>query len=636
MIRADTPVEAFITQQRHLIELERRAEIEESQRQHALLSAEELQRRGQCLLRLSIAESFIGMRGRLHLRLVSARGGDLPAHRMQPGDVVAVRASSLGSDEPPTGVVARVQAAAVVVALDREPDEGLDGSVRLDRVANDVTYRRLLAGLDRIASAERGRAARLRDVCLGQRDPRPVDPLAVEFLDRALDASQQAAASFALGAPDLALVHGPPGTGKTTTLIEIIRQLVARGERVLACAGSNIAVDNLVERLLPSGIPLVRLGHPARLLPAVVAHSLDAQLDEALDDRQLRDMRRAVDVHLKRMHRTRDRAERHAMRYELRTLRDDLRAAEQHALRSVLAGASVVLTTNVGAGDSRLAGMEFDCVVIDEAAQALEASCWIPLLRAERLILAGDHRQLPPTIRSAQAEREGLAVTLFERMAGEHPSLCRMLETQYRMHEAIMAWSSRALYEGRLVAHASVRAHRLCELPGVFETPDTVEPLVFIDTAGFDAPERTDEHGESRWNDGESRLVCGHVERLLAAGVPATGIGVITPYNAQVDNLRRRLEGLAKGLEIDTVDGFQGREKEAIVLSLVRSNERGEIGFLADQRRLNVAVTRARRHLAVIGDSATISCDAFLAGLVEHLSTRGRHLSAYEVAATEA
>ncbi|MCA8961516.1 MAG: IGHMBP2 family helicase, partial [Planctomycetes bacterium] len=282
--------------------------------------------------------------------------------------------------------------------------------------------------------------------------------------------------------------------------------------------------------------------------------------------------------------------------------------------------------------DAKLSDFEFDLVVLDEAAQAIEASCWIPLLDGARAVFAGDHRQLPPTIRSREAARQGLDVTLFERLADEFPSHRHMLEIQYRMNQHIMEWSSRALYDDALIAHDSVRDHRLVDLDGVAETEETTTPLLFIDTAGFDAPEETDPENISRWNEGEARLVSTLLARLVGAKVAPRDIGVITPYNAQVDLLRRRLSEPYPGLEIDTVDGFQGREKEAIILSLVRSNDRGEVGFLAEKRLLNVAITRARRHVTVIGDSATISHDAFLAGLVDYLQESALYRSAWEMA----
>ena len=625
----DESIESYVTQTLKLLDLERSAEIAESERLAQLLTPQELQRRGRCLLRLQILDTFSGLRGRMHLKLGIDRDTPLPAHRMGPGDVVSIQASGNSGGEAPTGVVVRVRRDAVTVALDREPETEIEGRIRLDKVANDVTYRRLQRGLGRLATYERGRASKLRKICFGIREPDSAAVRELDFTDPSLNESQRTAVAASLFAPEVALIHGPPGTGKTTAVAELIRQAVAQRETVLACAGSNVAVDNLAEKL--AGLRIVRLGHPARLLPAVVENSLDAWIERSEGTQLIKELRRDVEVCLKRLVRAADYSTRKKYRTELRYLREGIREVESATVRQILSGADVILTTNVGAGARRLENLEFDLVVIDEAAQALECSCWIPLLKGSRAVLAGDHLQLPPTVHCREAERAGLNITLFERLAAMYPHQCHLLEVQYRMHKTIMRWSSDALYDGRIQAHESVREHRLQDLPHVSDGPDTEVPFLFIDTAGYDATEAVDEHQESRWNVGEGRLVRAHVRQLLAAGVAPGEIAVITPYNAQVDHLRRTLDGLEPGIEIDTVDGFQGREKEAVVLSLVRSNDRGEIGFLSDERRLNVAITRARRHVAVIGDSATISNSAFLAQLVEYMNEHAQYRSAYEI-----
>jgi ATP-dependent RNA/DNA helicase IGHMBP2 len=412
---------------------------------------------------------------------------------------------------------------------------------------------------------------------------------------------------------------------------ELIRQAVGRRARVLATAPSNVAVDNLAETLAASGARVVRVGHPARLLPTVVEHSLDAQVAAHPLTRAADDLRRELARTLKRMRRERDHAARRAMRDAMRALRAEIAEVEKAAVKAVLDGADVILATLTGADDAALAGREFDLAVIDEAAQALAPACMIPMLKAQRLILAGDHRQLPPTIISRAAEQGGLGVTLFDRlMARAGGALSRLLVTQYRMHRAIMDYPSRELYEGRLIADAAVAGHLLRDLPGVADAESTAKPLRFIDTAGCSFDEETEADGDSKENAGEAELVARLVEELAARGVPLRDIGVITPYRAQVRRLRDRLGALLPDLEVDTVDGFQGREKEALVISLVRANERGEVGFLADVRRMNVAITRARRHLTVIGDSATVSRDPFIAGFLAHCEALDAYRSAWE------
>ncbi|XP_069660508.1 DNA-binding protein SMUBP-2 isoform X2 [Haliaeetus albicilla] len=273
----------------------------------------------------------------------------------------------------------------------------------------------------------------------------------------------------------------------------------------------------------------------------------------------------------------------------------------------------------------------FDLVVIDECAQALEASCWIPLLKAPKCILAGDHKQLPPTIISHKAAAKGLSLSLMERLIERYgEKIVKMLTMQYRMHQTIMQWASSEMYSGRLTAHPSVAQHLLKDLPGVTSTEETTIPLLLIDTAGCGLFELEVEDEQSKGNPGEVQLAGLHIQALVEAGVKAKDIAVVAPYNLQVDMLREHLCHRYPELEIKSVDGFQGREKEAVILSFVRSNRKGEVGFLAEDRRINVAVTRARRHVAVICDTRTVSNQTFLKRLVDYFSQYGEVRTAFE------
>ncbi len=623
----------FANEHLRLLQLERQAEIAEAERLLRARSDAQLQARGTTLLRLEVVDLEPGFGGRLHAILRPSRGDGLPAHRFGPGDVIAVRANR---DEKPlcTGVFVRARGDQVTVALDDE-DVDLPGLVRLDQMVTDVTFRRLDGALRELTREVKGDAARFLDVMFGERDPvfapGPATD-AIRWFDATLDPSQREAVANALRAEHVALIHGPPGTGKTTAVVELIRQCTARGERILACAPSNVAVDNLAERLLRAGLRIVRLGHPARVNAAVRDVSLASLVADAPEQKLLRDVKREVDQGLRKVHRAKSRADRFAARNEVRSLRAELRQLESAITKGLVDGADVVLATTTGAANELLFERPFERVVIDEAAQALEAGCWIALPRGKRTVLAGDHRQLPPTIQSEAAAAGGLARTLFERLM-ESPhgtTLGRMLTVQYRMHERIMGWSSHRLYDGKLQAAPAVRAHLLTDLPDVATTEWTSEPLCYVDTAGCGHEESEGDDEGSKSNPGEAELVVKIVQALRDANVPAAAIAVITPYNAQVQLLRTRLGGEPE-LEIGTVDGLQGREKEAVVVSLVRSNEQGEVGFLAELRRLNVALTRARRHLTVIGDSATLAHDRDLCGLVEHLQQHARYRSAFEL-----
>lgn len=623
---------SFVQEQLRLLGLERDAEIAAAERLLQLRSDAELIARGVSLLRLEVADLEPGFGGRLHAILRPSRGGELPSHRFGPGDVVAVRA---GRGEPPlcSGVIVRARGDQVIVALD-DDDVDLPGLVRIDQVATDVTFRRLGAALRELARDRKGDAARFVDVLFGEREPtsggRPRSD-EITWFDPALDASQREAIGLALRSEQIALIHGPPGTGKTTATVELIRQVVARDGRVLACAPSNVAVDNLAERLVRAGLRVVRLGHPARVQAHVRDVSLAEQVAQAPEQKLLRDVRREIEQGLRAVQRAKSRSDRAAAREQVRGLRREMRQLESAITRGLVDAAEVVLATTTGAADPMLAELQFGLVVVDEAAQALEAACWIPLQHATRAVLVGDHCQLPPTIQSAEAAAAGLAHTLFERLAASPhgPSFTSMLTRQYRMHARIMAWSADRFYDGRLQAADAVAGHLLTDLDGVATTEWTSEPLCFVDTAGCGHDETVGDDEGSKSNGGEAGLVAHVVTSLLEAGVPANAIAVVTPYNAQVQLLRERLGGIV-GLEIGTVDGLQGREKEAVVVSLVRSNEDGSVGFLAELRRLNVALTRARRHLTIVGDSATLAHDRDLRQLVDHLQQHACYRSAFE------
>jgi ATP-dependent RNA/DNA helicase IGHMBP2 len=396
---------------------------------------------------------------------------------------------------------------------------------------------------------------------------------------------------------------------------------------VLAAAPSNLAVDNLVERLVAAGVDAVRVGHPARVLPSVLEHTLEARVasheaariaaglvKEALAlrrDARKRKQRRGPG----RFSEARD-AERQA-----RALLSEARALEARAEEEVLSRAPVVLATLTSLDAPALARRRFGLAVVDEATQAVEPAAYLALLRAERAVLAGDHLQLPPTVLSAAAQAGGLGVSLFERLVALHGDAVKVtLALQHRMNARIMRYPSDALYGGALRAHPAVADHAL-----------DGAPLEVVDTAGRGFEEATPEGSDSKLNEQEAALVADEVARVLALGVAPADVAVIAPYDAQVQRLRQLLAAqLDLGLEVDTVDGFQGREKEAVVVSLVRGNEAGEVGFLSDVRRMNVALTRARKKLVVVGDSATVARHPFYAAFFEHAQATGAWRSAWE------
>jgi hypothetical protein len=618
-----------------LLELESEAEARRIRDGARRLGSEEAERTGEAVVGLTVVEESSGLGGRCLLTLAKRnRTQPLPLNRLEPGAPVLLSDEGDPKSEGWRGVVCERGQSSLCVALHEPPDEPQGApSYRLDLSPDEAARQRQLAGLQRVRGADRERLAELRRVLLGETPPafHPEIPLAP--LDGSLNPSQQDAVRFALSAADLAVLHGPPGTGKTTTVVEFIRQAVRRDEKVLACAPSNLAVDNLLERLLHFGENAVRLGHPARVLPGLREHTLDLMAEEHDDTRRARKLARQAFALFRQAGKwTRARPEpgsRQQMRQEARELLADARRLEGQAVERILNGAAVLCATLTGLDSEVLGRREFDVAVIDEASQSTEPACWVPLLRCRRVVLAGDHCQLPPTILSPQAQREGFGVSMMERLAALYGgAVTRRLDVQYRMHETIMAFASRHFYDDALQAHESVRGHLLSDLPGVAGNALTQTAVELIDTAGAGFDEETEPGSESRRNPQEADLTCRKVRALLASGVAPEAVAVIAPYAAQVRLLRQRLS--VPGLEIDSVDGFQGREKEAVVVSLVRSNPEGEVGFLADVRRMNVALTRARRKLLVIGDSATLSIHPFYQSLLEYMESVGAYRSVWE------
>ncbi len=621
---------------RRLLDSEREEERARLADARARLTLKEREARGLAIADVEAVEEG-SLSGR-PLVTYEQRGRELTGARLGVGALVTVRLRKEPRDDEPSGVVARRSRSRVAVAFDEPPpDWAVDGRVVLELEPSPVTWERLTGGLRRMAGEEGKRWRPLLTGAAPRFSSRPRGPALAVGLDHPpraeFNARQQAALDLADRADDLALVHGPPGTGKTTVLVEVIRRAVARGERVLACAPSNLAVDNLLERLIGAGLDGVRVGHPARVLESLLGHTLEARTAAHERSRiaaglvaEALDLRRSASRRRQRRGPGRFSEARVAER-DARSLLGEARALAARAQAEVLDRAPVVLATLTGLEGRALSGRRFGLAVIDEATQAVEPAAWLALLRADRAVLAGDHLQLPPTVLSAAAQAGGLGVSLFERLVALHGDAIKVtLIEQHRMNEAIMRFPSEALYDGALRAHPAVAHWALDDAP-----------LEVIDTSGRGFEEATPEGSESRENAGEALLVVAEVERVLALGVAPAEVAVISPYDGQVQRLRALLQArVDEGLEVDTVDGFQGREKEAVVVSLVRANAEGEVGFLADVRRMNVALTRARKKLVVVGDGATVACHPFYERFLRHAQATGAWRSAWDRQPVEA
>ncbi|HSH04894.1 MAG TPA: AAA domain-containing protein [Anaerolineae bacterium] len=629
-IKGSGKEDSFLGQMRRW--LARDAETADKQMMAERGQAGAREKEGLQLTGLVIRDEQIGLGGRLLLTLGKRnRTVDLPWTQLTPGTPILLTTEG-AAEGAVNGVVTQLRRQEIEIALgnDEEIDWGAE-AFQLDLAMNQAGYERQLRALARAEAASNDRLAVLRGVLLGEGAPMWGPETSINYRNEGLNEGQKEAVRWALAAEDVAIIHGPPGTGKTTTLVEFIQQAVARGERVLACAPSHMGVDNLFAGLLESGLNVLRLGHPARVLPALRDQTLDMQVANHPDTGMAHNLRRgAMDLFRQADRYTRAKpapGSKRAMRQEAREMLKEAQVLEQGVIERVIDAAEVVCSTLTGLESRFLGQRRFDWAVVDEAGQSLESACWIPLWYSDRLLLAGDHCQLPPVVIDRKAEKAGLGVSMMERLvAAGLPA--RRLERQYRMHEQIMTFSSRQFYDEGLVADGTVAGHVLTDWEGV-EGEWLERPVRFIDTAGAGYDEELEEEGTSRFNVGEAGVVMKEVERLLACGVPAAAIGVIAPYSAQVRLLREGVE--AEGVEVHSVDGFQGREKEVIIISLVRANVKGEVGFLEETRRMNVALTRARRHLVVIGDSATITAHPFYDALVAYFEEVEAYQSVWEL-----
>ncbi|MDX2133370.1 MAG: AAA domain-containing protein [Saprospiraceae bacterium] len=606
-------------------------------------------------------------------------------HQIRSGQSINFFTSLPGAEQPDaTGVVNYIDRNRMKVVLNsQDVPEWIDqGHLGVDLLFDDRSYMEMEKALRQVMEARGNRLSELRQLLAPRPDAHPDDYLhhlrptgtPESFTDvvadpalEGLNASQYAAVMAILNNRDVHVVHGPPGTGKTTTLVAAIQLLAKRENTVLVAAPSNTAADLLTERLADAGVSVVRIGNVSRVDESVLSHTLDGILAAHAETRNIKkvrlqaaEYRRQAGKH-KRTFTYEDRRERQHLKRQARELEDWANTLEDRLIDEVLNAAQAITCTLVGASHPLLERMRFGTCVIDEAAQALEPACWIPIVRSSRVVLAGDPFQLPPTVKSLDAARAGLSVTLIERAIPLLPDQVSLLHVQYRMNRAIMQFSNQYFYGGALMAHESVVERRLSGVSPDGSVLTVFDPVVFIDTAGAGFEEKTvridpneRKGGYSRCNPEEALLLREHLLRLLnefpQEGIPS--IALLSPYREQVNQLETMIREDARlapllrhgrqmsdlmphsheadgALTVNTIDGFQGQERDVVYISLVRSNPKGEIGFLQDYRRMNVAMTRARKLLVVIGDSATIGNNPFYEAFLKHCEENGRYDTAW-------
>jgi superfamily I DNA and/or RNA helicase len=630
-----------------LIRMERLADLEYYRQKVLLRSLHQRTEDGMTWYPVRLKRDYIGTGERLTIEVERTNHIDRP-HAFQSGKSVSVFSNASGKPEKEhvNGVVNFVKDNTMVVTINGEefPDWLDDGALGIDVMFDEMTYKEMEFALREVMKADGTRVAELREILLGDQpatsNPKKgiVDTSGPQF---SLLNDSQIHALKTVGASDsVAFVHGPPGTGKTTTLVQSIALAVKNEGQVLVSAPSNAAVDLLAEKLGDIGLNVLRIGHPARVTEQALSKTLDSRIAGHHNYSELKELRKRMEqvrssaLKFKRNFGYHEKQQRRMLLQESKLLKADADMLEFYIVNDLLNKSDVICCTLVGASHPVLKGRKYKTAFIDEAAQALEPACWIPILRTQRIVFAGDHCQLPPTIKSAEASKMGLAVTLFEKGIHKHPDMSSLLQVQYRMNENIMEFPSKWFYEGKLVAHESVR-HGLLR--------PYQSPVDFIDTAGCGYEESQDPETLSRYNEEEANLTL----RIVGKLVEETGasewveekisMGIITPYRAQVDHLNKLVDAspaliaLGKLVSVNTVDAFQGQERDVIVISLVRSNAKGEVGFLGDIRRTNVAMTRARKKLIIIGDSATLGSHPFYLELIEFVQAKGFYKSAFEV-----
>lgn len=484
---------------------------------------------------------------------------------------------------------------------------------------DETSYRAMFEALSDVQRAKGNRLAELRDILIGSAPAQRRSFFPVRF--PWLNTTQESAVNQVLQTQDVAVVHGPPGTGKTTTLVEAIYETLHRENQVLVCAQSNTAVDWIAEKLVDRGVPVLRIGNPTRVNDKMLSFTYERRFESHPAYTELWGIRKSIREMGSRL-RKGGYSEREGIRNQMSKLKDRATELEIQINEELFSQARVVASTLVSANHRLLMGRKFNTLFIDEAAQALEAACWIAIRKADRVIFAGDHQQLPPTIKCIEAARSGLAQTLLEKVATRKPDAVALLKVQYRMHEEIMRFSSDWFYEGMLEAASEVRNRGILD----YDTP-----MAWIDTAKLDFQEEFVGDSYGRINKPEADLLLQqlreYIERIGSTRILSEQIdfGVISPYKAQVQYLRSKVRQSSffrpfrHLITVHTIDGFQGQERDVVIISLVRANDEGNIGFLHDLRRMNVAITRARMKLMIIGDASTLGKHAFYKRLIEHI-----------------
>lgn len=624
-----------------LLQLEKETDRQTFQQLTASLPVTTRRENGLTWYPIAIRDTEIGRGDYLTIEVERTTHQDI-SPQLRFGMTAALFSNYNSKEDRIQGTITHISANRLKLSLrvDELPDWSRNGKLGIDALFDENSYTEMEQALRNanslLESKEKGT---LIQVVTGTKAPTVNTESKLEPIN-SLNEIQQQAVNQILSANELAIVHGPPGTGKTTTLVQAIKALYQKEHKtILVVAPSNAAVDLLSEKLHKEGLRVVRVGNPAKVNEEQLALTLDSKTTDHPQFKEIKRLKKQAREYRDMAHKYKrsfgqsEREQRKALFTEARNISTEIERTEQYITNDVLAKAQVITATLVGSNHYTIRHLSFDTVVIDEAAQALEPACWIPILKAKKVIMAGDHCQLPPTIKNNEAAKQGLAKTLMEKCVELHPNAVKLLTEQYRMHEKIMKFSSDEFYKSALQANAMVAKQTLFAGD---------QPVVFIDTAGCGFEEKQEGGGIS--NPEEANAMLQHLSNYLqqvpaqANGNTLPTIGIISPYRHQVEWLKEQvmvhpqLQPSLKQITVNTIDSFQGQERDIIYISLTRSNADNVIGFLSEIRRMNVAMTRARKKLVVIGDSATIAQFPFYADFIKYVEDTGGYRSAWELA----
>ncbi len=631
-----------LTQLKNLLQIERDEDYKIYREQFLKASIDVRRKNGLTWYPVKINNEELGYGDFLHVELERTSHFDMP-HQLSVGKNVSLFSNAGNEIQEFQGVVKALNKNTIKIIFPSEelPDWAYDGKLGINTQFDENSYNEMQKALDIVIKARNCRLEELREIIEGT-EQLTFENKKLDTVITHLNQSQNKAVEFILNVNDFGVVHGPPGTGKTTTLVEAVRITLQSEKQVLVCAPTNTAVDLLCEKLNGIGVRVLRLGHPARISEDLLSTSLDGRVTKSPYYKDIKNLRKNAEEYFrmaskyKRVFGKEDAQQRAAFYAEARNCLKEARLLEDYITDDLLKEVQVICCTPVVSANKLLQKKTFNTLFFDEASQALEPMVWIPLTKCNRVILCGDNCQLPPVVKSKKAAAEGLGITMLDRCMKKKEAVV-LLNRQYRMNEAIMAFSNEVFYGNELIADESVANEKL-----INDDNDICNKTIeFIDTAGCDFSEIQNPESLSFSNPKEGNLLFNHLRILLDSysvyeNASNISIGIISPYKEQMEWLRENISNYelnmtkVSALHIKTVDGFQGEERDVIYISFVRSNDNLEIGFLNDLRRMNVALTRARKKLVVIGDSATIGNNEFYKKFIEYCESKSFYKSAWE------